>query len=274
METSQSVIIWWRLLSFIAAFNICLLIYSYLKLKGKLPMVSDQLKRIRNWQFLLAAIYTLGCGFRSILPRGDIRRIVLYDHWISSVAIGRSVATIAELSFVAQWCFILYEAGIHTGNKTLLKIAKWPFFLIVVAEMFSWYACTTTNYIGSVVEESLWAVAAAVTLYGFVIARKYYTKAQRHFFSAGIMASALYVVYMVTVDVPNYVRGWLAGKANGKVYSTLVEGFREVATEWRLTRSYVDWQYEFVWMTLYFSLAVWISIYIVNGPFLDRNLRK
>ena len=248
--------------------------YAYLRLKNKLPDLGKGVGRIRKWQFLLASVYVFGCGFRSILPRGDIRRIVLFDSWVSSVAIGRSVATLAELSFVAQWCFILHEAGIHTGNKTLLKIAKIPFVLIVVAELFSWYACTTQNYIGTVVEESLWAVAASVTLYGFIIAARHYVKRQKMFFKAASFATFGYIVYMVTVDVPNYIRAWIADGAAGKNYSTVLEGFKEVATTWHLTRAHADWQYEFVWMTLYFSVAVWMSIFIVNAPFLDRNLKR
>jgi hypothetical protein len=77
-------------------------------------------QRIRQWQFVLAAVYTIGCGFRSILPRGDVRRIVLVDHWVSAIAIGRTVATIAELAFVAQCAFILHEIGKGTGNKTAI----------------------------------------------------------------------------------------------------------------------------------------------------------
>lgn len=79
---------------------------------------------------------------------------------------------------------------------------------------------------------------------------------------------------MVTVDVPVYVKNWMMDQVNGRVYSTLFEGFVEVATVWRQTNAEADWQYEFVWMSLYFSVAVWISIYIVNGPEMDRGLKE
>lgn len=219
----------------------------------------------------LAAIYVFGCGFRSILPRGDVRRIVLVDHWISAIAIDRSVATIAEISFAAQWAFILFEIGRSTQNKFALNASKIIVPTIIVAEIFSWYACTTGNYLGTIVEESLWAVSAGIFIIGLFKAQQYYEKAQLTFIRIAFACGLGYFIYMITVDVPSYVRGYIANQADGKVYSSVLDGLAEVATQWRLTHAYEDWKYEFVWMTLYFSLAVWGSMLIVNSPRLDKT---
>lgn len=259
-------------MSAIAVFNLILLFISRKMLVKKLPSMSQVVQKVRYWQFLLASIYTIGCGFRSILPRGDVRRIVLVDHWISAIAIGRSVATLAELAFVAQWAFLLHEIGKGTGDKVVSAISKVIVPMIFVAECFSWYACTTTNFFGTTIEESLWAVAASLTLIGFVRGRRYYQGTQKNFLTAGIVAAFGYVVYMATVDVPAYVNRWITDSANGKVYASLSEGFHQVATIWRQTYAEADWQYEFVWMTLYFSIAVWISIYIMNAPEMDKGI--
>jgi len=265
--------LWWTCLSCIFIFNLFLLAFSYKVYRRKKGGMSPELIKFRNWQFYLATIYTFGCGFRSILPRGDIRRIVLVDHWISAIAIGRTVATIAELSFILQLSLMLYEGGKYSGNKTIQQLAKLPFPLIIIAEVFSWYACTTTNYIGTVIEESLWAVSASIILVGLLMARKHYIKRQLNFIKAASIGCLAYVVYMVMVDVPQYYHGWIAGRSEGKIYSTLSDGFREVATQWTFTRAHADWQYEFVWMTLYFSLAVWLSIYLMNAPHMDKNVK-
>jgi hypothetical protein len=45
----------------------------------------------------LCAAYVFGCAFRSVLPRADVQRICLFDTWLSSAAMGRSVATVAEV---------------------------------------------------------------------------------------------------------------------------------------------------------------------------------
>src|SRR5262245_28916730 len=44
---------------------------------------------------VFCAAYVFGCAFRSFLPRADVQRICLVDHWLSSVVVGRSVATVA-----------------------------------------------------------------------------------------------------------------------------------------------------------------------------------
>ena len=67
---------------------------------------------------LLCAAYVFGCAFRSVLPRADVQRICLFDTWLSSVLVGRSVATVAEVCFVAQWAIILHQLGTHHGRRT------------------------------------------------------------------------------------------------------------------------------------------------------------
>jgi len=52
---------------------------------------------------LLCAAYVFGCAFRSFLPRADVQRICLFDTWLSSVVVGRTVATVAEICFAVQW---------------------------------------------------------------------------------------------------------------------------------------------------------------------------
>ena len=100
-----------------------------------------------------------GCAFRSFLPRADVQRICLFDTWLSSVVIGRSVATVAEVCFVAQWAIVLHQLGTMTGAETVLNAAWVIVPLIVIAECCSWYAVLTKNYLGNAIENSLWAVA-------------------------------------------------------------------------------------------------------------------
>ena len=67
---------------------------------------------------LLCAAYVFGCAFRSFLPRADVQRICLFDTWLSSVIVGRTVATVAEVCFAAQWAIILHQLGTMTGADT------------------------------------------------------------------------------------------------------------------------------------------------------------
>ena len=57
-------------------------------------------------------------GFRSVFPaRRRVQRICLHDSWLSSVGVGRSLATIAELCFIAQWAILLRELGESTRTR-------------------------------------------------------------------------------------------------------------------------------------------------------------
>ena len=147
---------WWGMLTLVSGVNIAVWFALYRELPEQ-PVASSASGT--GLMLLLCAGYVFGCAFRSVLPRADVQRICLFDTWLSSVMVGRSVATVAELCFAAQWAVILYQLGSVTGSDTVL-IAAWLILpLIVIAECCSWYAVLTTNYLGNAIENSIWAVA-------------------------------------------------------------------------------------------------------------------
>src|SRR6185295_15507244 len=75
-----------------------------------------------------------------------------------------------------------------------------------------------------------------------------------------------YVAYMWGVDVPMYWARWLADMEHGRRYLSLDEGWIDVSSRWVVSRRWLDWQSEVVWMTLYFSVGVWISIALMHLP--------
>src|SRR5499427_10796457 len=91
---------WWAMLTLVSGVNIALWFLLYRELHTQ-PVGSMQL------MLLLCAAYVFGCAFRSVLPRADVQRICLFDTFLSSILIGRSVATVAELCFAAQWAIVL-----------------------------------------------------------------------------------------------------------------------------------------------------------------------
>jgi hypothetical protein len=99
---------WWSLLALVSGANIAVwfLLYSYLQ-----EPRTDTLGRTSEIELMLflSAAYVSGCAFRSFLPRADVQRICLFDTWLSSVTVGRSVATVAEICFAAQWAIILHQ---------------------------------------------------------------------------------------------------------------------------------------------------------------------
>jgi hypothetical protein len=209
---------------------------------------------------LLCAAYVFGCAFRSVLPRADVQRICLFDHWLSSVFVGRSVATIAEVCFAAQWTVILVQLGELTGADAAVNVAWAVLWLIVIAECFSWYAVLTTNYLGNAIENSIWAVA--FLLVGVALCRLLpeFGGAVRWVLLIAIAGIVFYLAFLVTIDVPMYLSRWKAGLEDGSKLLGILEGLRDVRTRWVVTHDIAHWKGEIAWMSLYFSLAVWASL--------------
>ena len=112
----------------------------------------------------------------------------------------------------------------------------------MVAEIFSWSAVITTNFLGNVLENSLWTIT--FLLIGIALSRlvpRFRGPAQ-FAIAAAAAGIAAYVVFMATVDVPMYFGRWQADLASGKDYFGLVVGLHDVATRWIVTHDIAQWR--------------------------------
>src|SRR4029077_19912664 len=250
---------WWGLLTLVSSANIAVWFSLYRQLRepptGSLGSTSGI-----DIMLLLCAAYVFGCAFRSFLPRADVQRICLFDTWLSSVVVGRSVATVAEIAFAAQWAIILYQLGTMTGADTTVNAALVIVPLILIAECFSWYAVLTTNYLFNAIENSIWAVAFVVVGAGLGRLLPEFDGVVRVILIAAMTGIAFYLAFLVTVDVPMYLSRWRADTASGSRRLRPIEGLRDVATRWVVTHDIAHWKDEIAWMSLYFSMAVWASL--------------
>jgi hypothetical protein len=209
---------------------------------------------------LLCAAYVFGCAFRSILPRADVQRICLFDTWLSSVVVGRSVATVAEVAFAAQWAMILHQVGTLMGADTTSNVAWVIVPLILIAEGFSWYAVLTTNYLGNAIENSIWAVVFFLVGIGLCRLLPEFDGSVRVVLAVAIIGIAAYLAFLMTVDVPMYLNRWRTEVGDGSKLLGPLEGLRDVSTRWVVTHDLAEWKDEIAWMSLYFSMAVWSSL--------------
>jgi hypothetical protein len=256
---SNPIRLWWGMLVLVGSTNIALWFLLYLRF-GERSANSLGAPSNLGLMLLLCAAYVFGCAFRSFLPRADVQRICLFDSWLSSVFIGRSVATVAELCFAAQWAIILSQLGATADADTTLNAALVILPLIIIAECFSWYAVLTTNYLGNAIENSIWAVAFLMVCIGLCRLVPEFSGQVRAMLGVGIAGIAVYLAFLVTVDVPMYLSRWRAALADGGKLFGFVEGLHDVRTRWVVTHELAHWKDEIAWMSLYFSLAVWASL--------------
>lgn len=269
----SSVAAWWLFLCAVSALNILGWLASAAWLGRRQGALSAEVYAMRRWQLLLSAGYVLGCAFRSAVPVFDVQRMVMFDTWLSSVVVGRSVATVAELCFVAQWALMLREISRATGSSVGRTASAVVVPLIVVAEVCSWYSVLSTSNLGHVIEETIWGASAALMVASLIAIWPVCDTAARRLLAVWCAMGVAYVGFMFLVDVPMYWSRWLADEASGRSYLDLAQGLADVSQRWVVSHRWEDWRSEVVWMSLYFSVAVWMSIAFIHAPVLVRRQR-
>jgi hypothetical protein len=226
---------------------------------------------VQRLQLLLSAGYVFGCAYRSVLPVFDVPRVALVGSVLSSAAVGRAVATVAELCFVAQWALLLREASKATSGSVGNLAARVVLPMIVLAEACSWYSVLSTSNLGHVFEETLWCMATALIVASLLAGWPRWGVPWHTAIAWLATAGIGYFLYLALVDVPMYWSRWVADEVAGKHYLSLAQGFLDASRPPVVSYGWNVWKSEMGWMAAYFSVAVWISIWLVHAP-LPRSL--
>jgi hypothetical protein len=258
--TSHAVAWWHTSLRAIAVLNVALWSLSAVTVSREHALIHVETDAACYMQLLLSAGYVAGCAYRSFLPVIDIPRLVLIDSRLSSVLVGRSVATVAELCFAAQWALMLHRTALLAGNPFVQAVSFAVVPLIMLAEGCSWYAVLTTEQRAHAVENSLWGLSAALAVAGMLVIGPHQLSA---LYPPMIAGGAAYVAYIFVYDVPMYWSRWLLDQANGRRYLSIANGLVDVCRRWTVSYRWEDWRNEVPWMSLYFTFGVWSSIWLV-----------
>lgn len=207
-----------------------------------------------------------GCAFRSAFPVVDVPRLCLVDSWLSSVLVGRTVATVAELCFATQCALLLDALAGAAGSRFGRAAARAVVPLIIVAELCSWSAVLTTSNLGHVAEESIWAATAGLLVAGVIAAWPRCPPRLRPLAALAAAVGTGYLAFMLLVDVPLYLSRWQAQQGRGHELLGLAEGIVRLAGRCTVSWRWEHWQDEIPWMTMYFSVAVWFSILLTRVP--------
>ena len=255
--------VWNAALCAFAIINVAAWISARRRLQRRAAVLPPKVVATRRAMLGLSAIYVLGCAFRSALPMLDVQRICLHDTLLSRVAVGRGVATIAELAFVAQWALLLREAAEGQDKSIVAQAHRALLPLGVAAEIVSWLGVLTRNNLLHAIENSLWTLGAALVLVALAALLKGADARRRRMVAVVIVAVAGYLVFMVAVDVPMYLQRW---HASGETALPLAIGMAEVLRRCVPTPLVAAWREDIPWLTLYFTAGVWLSIALVDAP--------
>lgn len=264
---------WWLFLVTVSLVNVILWFVLQRRFRTASLNLKFGLLRVEV-MLLLCAAYVFGCAFRSVLPRADVQRICLFDTWLSSVVVGRSVATIAEICFVIQWAIVLRALANMVRSDTVRNISNAIVPLIIVAECCSWYAVLTTSYLGNAVENSLWAVSFLLVTVALARLFTEFHGVVRGVIGAAILGIAGYLAFLIVIDVPMYLGRWEQDVAAGKTLFGVLAGLHDVTTRWTVTQDVAQWRDEMAWMGLYFSVAVWSSLALCSFELIKYRLPR
>lgn len=247
---------WWTLLRTIAVANILAWLATLALVDLSLPTVRLQLA--------LSLVYVLVCAFRSFLPRIDLERTCLVDSPWSSMVVGRTAATVAELCFAGQVGLLVHLMGTAAGLPWVQSLPALVILLLAVAQLCCWWSVVALSHLGHAIEESLWAVTFALVGLAAWTCRPQLDGVLATTALLAVPACVAYVLFMVVIDVPMYLRRWRAGRAAGTPTLSLRDGFQDALQRRHPTRSWAVWRPEVAWLTGYFSLAVWGSLALVH----------
>jgi hypothetical protein len=247
---------WWQLFCAVSVGNIALWCLA----AWGLPWEADV---YRSKQLALSGLFVAACAFRSLLPRVDLERMCLWDSPLSSVILGRTVATVAEICFAWQCALLLFKLSALADSSVIGAIGLAVLPIIVVAELACWFAVATLNYIGHAVEELLWLIMVGLVGAGLVLYWRHTAEAPPMWVPIGLIACAGTAALILTVDIPLYISRWRIGKRAGLRYLRVVEGLKDAVVRRRVTQTRDAWRQEVLWMSLYFSAGVWVSLGII-----------
>ena len=243
---------WWRLLK-VASVGQCLACIGLLFAVA--PRDSAQ-----AYQLALAAIYTAVCAFRSFYPRVDLERTVMVDHPLSSIVLGRSAATLAEVAFAVQLALFAHRLAADVGSAWMALVSVGLVPLIATAQVCCWLGVLTLNHRWHAAEEALWGVMVISLGTGLALSASSLSASWQILCLFGVLSCATAAWVMLIVDVPMYLARARQGDLSGVGLLSVGEGFRDALSRRHPRGDWETWRHEVTWMTPYFTGGVWISM--------------
>mmetsp|Transcript_54129 Transcript_54129/g.150579 ORF Transcript_54129/g.150579 Transcript_54129/m.150579 type:complete len:369 (-) Transcript_54129:33-1139(-) len=296
-------IVWYPAMCVVATLNIVAYILVIVVL-GADPAEEDRAVRAYKRRMLvLAAPYVLVCAWRTYFPNQYESRHVWWDTPLSSILLARTMATIAELSWIAQLASALafcsdqvhretHRTSTSNGcswNAYAQVSARLMFIFICVAECCSFAATISLSNLWFAIEESLWGLAYLITWPAFVhllYAAQGSRQDQRCCVGRGyvglyaLLASIFcffYVPWVAILDVPPYWEAYQQQLREGFSFLPFWEGVKDALVKRVVTHSWEAWGpllSNMIWRATYFGPNVWASILLAFAPRLSMDSGK
>ena len=256
---------WWCIISLAGVLNIYL-VYSLIMRHDKPNASSKSTAAYDNTMKWLAVPYVFMTIWRSFWPAMYNERATYWDNWMSSVFLGRLLATIGEICYAHQAGYGLLRANeelklisgrdnwfIDNGIDFLSKLSM---FLCTIAQCFCITGMFTRDHWFGGIEESMWTVANAsifpCAVFMFYEALEHQNRhidleSTKRFLFMMIFVSLAFALYVGFEHVPILLGMSAKEHSEGVEFMKITDGFWHSITVWTATKTYESWKNDWLW---------------------------
>jgi hypothetical protein len=277
---------WWTVMVLVSAMNLIACAWVFARTRGS---SADPDHRYRTWMRIMGVVFTLVGAYRSVFVCKYSTRMAWFDSLANSALLIRGLAVLAELSFSGQFALAMTRVSRDLsmspaeGAPVLSRffIRRAPYFLwgcIALAQIFATAGVITKSALSAAIEETLWSAGFLSVLPLAVMQFRRASRVEdpsgrfdlvRTFTRVSLFWCAVYCTWALAWSLPFWIwPGALAQLQTGLPpvqhgLPAVVDAFTAI----HVSKAWSDWGFGFLfWHSAYFSLCVWISIFMMNGP--------
>jgi hypothetical protein len=277
---------WWTVMVLVNLMNLIACARVLARTRGS---SADPASRYRDRMRIMGVVFTVVGAYRSVFVCSYVTRMAWFDTLANSALLIRLLAVFAELSFSGQFAFAMARvncdlsmspaAGAPMVSRLLVRRAPWFMWsCIFLAQIFATASVITRSKLLSAIEETLWAVGFLSVLPLAVMQFRRASAVRdssgrfdlvRTFTRVSLSWCAIYCTWALAGSLPFWI--WPGALTQMRTGCPPVQygllAVREAFTVVHESKAWGCWGGAFLfWHSAYFSLCVWISIFLMNGP--------
>jgi hypothetical protein len=272
---------WWTAMGLISAVNLMLCARVFLRTAGS---VDASGWKYRKWMRIMGVTFTIVGAYRSVFVARYSTQMAWFDTLANSSLLIRGFALFAEVSFSGQFALALIQANRDLGMEPSAPIARRfarraPYVLwgcIILAQVFATTGVITRSELSFAIEETLWSIGFLTVLPLAVLQLRRASAMRdsgrfdpiRRFALITVLWCAAYCIFGICLNLPTV---W--GAALHQIRTGIPEirhglsAVRDALLIVHESKAWGDWGFSFLfWHSSYFSVCVWLSLFLMTAP--------
>jgi len=279
---------WWTVMVIINIVNLvaCAVVY-----KRSLIPKDGKDSKYRKWMRIMGLIFTLVAAYRAIFVSKYSTQRAWFDSIANSSLLIRMFAVAAELSFSGLIALAMLRVNTylpptddaHANKFKLFMTTKSPYILIIcifLAQFFATSGLITKFLTLGAIEETLWSVGflAVLPLAIIQLRRVFSIKDKEAVERLSMLRKSTIIIAAWCVFYCSYglfyhlpFQCWAGAinqlKTGLPAIKTGASAIKDAFMIVNESKEYSDWGFGFlIWHSAYFSICVWISIFLMQAP--------